>query len=220
MAPVPLYYRCLPALRRTSLGVITGKVTDTPDALNRNHVCAKYEVSNAINQPGIGKSQENLRSQVDGVIKEQFTVQDTVEWRFTEAAMTLPGKDCQVNAQKYPRFSTNVLISFIPMISELTTARRSNASWNLTCWKQLNLADDIYSSWKPKQSALFFRCWKNALKIRNIYMPSPIYCFELKKFSISKFPVENWSSKSFKHLSTIPSRRRHQCVFWSKSIRR
>ena len=62
-------------------------VSDTSGLLTYNHV-AKIESAIPLFTLALEKSAESLDTQIDKIIKEQFTaVQPAVEWRFTEAAL-------------------------------------------------------------------------------------------------------------------------------------
>ena len=62
-------------------------VSDLPGKLTHNHVI-KVESAIPLFTLALEKSAESLNTQIDRVIKEQFTaVQPAVEWKFTEAAL-------------------------------------------------------------------------------------------------------------------------------------
>ncbi len=65
-----------------------GIVADTPGKLTHDHI-KKLEPAVPLFALAIEKTQEILYSQVDKVIKDKFTaIQPSVEWRFTEAALS------------------------------------------------------------------------------------------------------------------------------------
>ncbi len=185
--------------REHLLGVLL-IVTDTPGALNRNHV-RKIWPAMPLFKLALEKSQENLDHQVDRVIKEQFTaVQDAVEWRFTEAAMTyLTRKNKGERAKIEPIVFNNVYPLYGAIDIRNSSVERSNAI-QLDLLKQLNLANDIIQQAKaissfPLLEECTFKIQKYIHAITNILFADE----EIAIFNFLKIEVVNL----FKHLSTI-----------------
>lgn len=118
-------------------------LADKPNVLKWEHA-VKLEPAIPLFRLALEKSQESLNNQVDRVIKDQFTaVQDAVEWKFTEAALTyLRKKSNGENAKIDPISFENVYPLYGAIDIRNSSIERNNAM-QLDLLEQLNQAKDI-----------------------------------------------------------------------------
>jgi hypothetical protein len=133
------------------LGVIL-LVSPSPGKLTRAHI-GRIEPAIPLFKVAIEKSQENLDTQVERVIKEQFTaVQDAVEWRFTEAALKyLTSKNKGDQAKIEPIVFEGVYPLYGAIDIRNSSIERNNAI-QLDLLEQLNLANEIIILAKEQNS--------------------------------------------------------------------
>lgn len=118
--------------------------------LTRQHV-HKIEPALPLFKLALEKSQENLDHQVDRVIKDQFTaVQDAVEWRFTEAALSyLTRKNKGEQAKIEPIVFEGVYPLYGAIDIRNSSIERNNAI-QLDLLEQLNQANAIVQKAKEE----------------------------------------------------------------------
>lgn len=147
------------------------------------------------------KSQEHLDHQVDRVIKEQFTaVQDAVEWRFTEAALSYLTKKGQGEQTKIePIYFEHVFPLYGAIDIRNSSVERNNAI-QLDLLEQLAMAYKIVEHAKnlsqfPLLDEIQFRLERYTHSVTNIL-------FAEEELAIHHFLIDEMV-QLFKHLQLI-----------------
>jgi hypothetical protein len=116
---------------------------DRPGMLKWEHA-ARLEPAIPLFRLALEKSQESLNNQVDRVIKDQFTaVQDAVEWKFTEAALTYLRKKSNGENTKIEPISFENVYPLYGAIDIRNSSIERNNAMQLDLLEQLNQARDI-----------------------------------------------------------------------------
>ena len=118
-------------------------VSDTPGRLKHTHI-AKIESAIPLFTLGLEKSLESLDTQIDKVIKEQFTaVQPAVEWKFTEIALNYIVNKQHNDDVKIERITFNDVYPLYSAIDIRNSSTERSHSIQLDMVEQLELANKV-----------------------------------------------------------------------------
>jgi len=118
-------------------------VSDTPGRLKHAHI-AKIESAIPLFTLGLEKSLESLDTQIDKVIKEQFTaVQPAVEWKFTEVALNYIVNKQHNEDIKIERITFNDVYPLYSAIDIRNSSTERSHAIQLDMVEQLELANKV-----------------------------------------------------------------------------
>lgn len=128
-------------------------VSDTPGKLTYNHI-NKIEAAIPLFTLALEKSAENLDTQIDRVIKEQFTaVQPAVEWKFTETALNFIVHKQKQEEVKIERITFPNVYPLFGSIDIRNSSTERSHSIQLDFIEQLEMAKNVV---KKAQSEMTF----------------------------------------------------------------
>lgn len=148
--------------------------TEQAGKLKYNHV-ERLEIAIPLFTRAIEKSAEALDSQIDKVIKEQFTaVQPSVEWKFTEAAYNFIIQKQHGKDPKPERIAFEDVYPLFGAIDIRNSSVERSQSIQLDFIEQLQKAADVLK--RHSQLCPFPCCRKFSLKLINTSAPHPMFC--------------------------------------------
>ena len=187
--------------------------SEHPDKLNYNHI-GNLDVAVPLFTRAIEKSAEALDSQIDKVIKEQFTaVQPSVEWKFTEAAYNYI---IQKQQGKEPKPERIVFDSVYPLYGAIDIRNSSverSQSIQLDFIQQLQMADAIL---KKAQTVMTFPLLQEIqFKVDKFIASATDVLLSDEEALIHDF-LQNQVASIFQHLKgTIPSLKKDLEVYFN-----
>ena len=118
-------------------------ISPEPGKLKNSHI-RKIEAAIPLFTLALEKSAESLNTQIDRVVKEQFTaVQPAVEWKFTEVALNYIVAKQKSEDVKIDRIAFDDVYPLYGSIDIRNSAVERSHSMQLDLLQQLNLARDI-----------------------------------------------------------------------------
>ncbi|MBK5271100.1 MAG: hypothetical protein JJE22_08815, partial [Bacteroidia bacterium] len=133
---------CPLQLRGELLGILE-IMSETPGSLRHTHI-NKIEAAIPLFTLGLEKSLESLDTQIDKVIKEQFTaVQPAVEWKFTEVALNYIVNKQHNEDVKIERIAFNEVYPLYGAIDIRNSSTERSHAIQLDMVEQLELASKV-----------------------------------------------------------------------------
>jgi len=118
-------------------------MSETPGRLRHTHI-TKIEAAISLFTLGLEKSLESLDTQIDKVIKQQFTaVQPAVEWKFTEVALNYIVNKQHNEEVKIERIAFNDVYPLYGAIDIRNSSTERSHAIQLDMVEQLELADKV-----------------------------------------------------------------------------
>ena len=132
-------------------------MSETPGTMKPVHI-NKIEAAIPLFTLGLEKSLESLDTQIDKVIKEQFTaVQPAVEWKFTEVALNYIVNKQHNEDVKIERIAFNDVYPLYGAIDIRNSSTESSHAIQLDLVEQLELARKVVKKYKPICHSPYYR---------------------------------------------------------------
>jgi hypothetical protein len=175
-------------------------ISEREDVLSESLVL-KLEPAISLFELAVKKSAENLDSQIDKVIKDQFTaIQRSVEWRFTEAALNYLTRSQQDEDAKVESIIFDNVYPLYGAIDIRNSSTERNHAIQLDMLEQLEMAGAIIKKARkltafPLLEEIDYKIKKYSHSVSNIILSD-------EELSINQF-LKDEIVKLFNHIRTI-----------------